>query len=130
MRILVAALIILAAHFSLTAFVPGGKALFYWPWGSNTRTLVKGLGGLPRDDAVLTSVLAWWAGLAFFLAFLALFQIMVPEIWFPIFLLSACVSSILLFALHFSVLALLPVLIDVVLLFGVLVQHWTPPNLL
>jgi hypothetical protein len=130
MRIVVAALIILATHFSLTAFVPGNKALFYWPWGSNTRTLVNGVGGLPRDDAVVTSVLAWWAGLAFFLAFLGIFQIMVPETWFPIFLLSACVSSILLFVLHFSILALLPLLIDVVLLFGLLVQHWTPANLL
>jgi hypothetical protein len=130
MRIVVAALIILAAHFSLTAFVPGHKAVFYWPWGRNTRTLVKGIGGLPQDDAIVTSMLAWLAGLAFLLAFAALFQIVVPAILFPILVAAASMASILLFALHFSGLALLPVLVDVVLLFGVLAQHWTPTNLL
>lgn len=75
MCIVVAALIILAAYLSLTAFVPANKDLFDWPWGSKSRTLFKGLGRLTRDDAILTSVLTWLTGLAFLLAFAALFQI-------------------------------------------------------
>jgi hypothetical protein len=130
MRIVVAVLILLAAHFSLSVFMPGDKALFYWPWGNDTRPLIESLGGLPRNNALITTLLASLAGLAFLVAFAALMQIVVPETWFPILTVVASVASIVLFGLHFSALAFLPLLIDAALLFGIFVQHWTVSGLL
>lgn len=129
MRTVVAACILLAAHFTLTIFVPGDKALVYWPWGNNTRPVVAGLGGLPRNDVLMTSLLAWLAGLAFLLAFAALFHTIVPETWFPVLVLAGSLASIILFGLHFSAVALLPIAINVILVFGILVQHWTVADL-
>jgi hypothetical protein len=76
MRILVAALLIVGAHFSLTALVPGPRALFYWPFGPESKPIV-GFGA-----GALTRLLSVIAGACLLAAAAALFGLIIPEAWF------------------------------------------------
>jgi hypothetical protein len=119
MRILVAVLLLVGAHFSLTALIPGPQALFYWPFGPESRPIV-GLGaGLP------TKLLSIVAGVCLLAAAAALFGLIVPEAWFVPLVVAGSIASILLYVLYLGVFSIAPIAIDVILLWGVLAQQWT-----
>ena len=128
MRIVVLALLIVAAHFSLTAFAPGqaGKALIYWPFAADSKPILAGVGGLPQQGgSILTPALAGLAGLCLLAAVAALFGVVVPADWWTLLVVAGSVLSITLFVLYLSPLSLLPIAIDLTLLWGVVLQHWT-----
>jgi len=129
MRYLVAALLLLSAHFSLTVFVPGaaGKALFYWPWAADSKPVLAFLGGSLKG--VLTPLFAAVAGAAFLCAFLSLFGWLVPVAWWTPLVLAGSLSSILLFLMYLGPMAILPLLLDAALLLGLLLLHWTVAGL-
>lgn len=132
MRYVVVVLLLLGAQFVLTAFAPAaaGKAWILWPFAADSKPMLRGIGGLPQQSgSVLIPLLAGVAGLGFLAAVLGLFGVIVPANWWLPLVVVSGVASILLHVLYFGVWALLPLATDVVLLWGVLLQHWTVAGL-
>lgn len=128
MKYLVLVLLILAAHFSLTPFAPApsGQARFYWPFAAEARSWLPFTGGLPNQSgSILTPLLAGLAGLAFLAAAASLLGWAVPSSWFRTLLVVAVSASALLFTLYFGPYAILPLALDVVLMWGILSQEWS-----
>ncbi|HSM55721.1 MAG TPA: hypothetical protein VK879_06150 [Candidatus Sulfomarinibacteraceae bacterium] len=129
MWILMLVLLLLAAHLNLTALVPlqvgdasppwwvGGRLA--WPFAVDTNTLV------PAGDMLnaLTPLLAITAALAFLMAAAALMRWIVPAQWFTGLIVAGVVTSIALQVIWFSPWAVLPLLVDVALLWFVFGQH-------
>jgi hypothetical protein len=128
-------LLLLGAHLNLTALVPlktgdtpppwwvGGRIV--WPFAEETNTL------LPRGDTLntLTPILGITAALLFLMAAGALLRWFVPEGWFQGLIVAGVVASILLQVMWFSGYAVLPLIIDAVLLWAVVGQHITVDSL-
>lgn len=135
MWILMLVLLLLGAQLNLTAIVPlqagdqpppwwvGGRLL--WPFGVETRTL------LPPGDLLntLTPILAIASAIFFLLAAGALLRWLVPEGWFRWLIVAGALLSIVLQVIWFSGWALLPLLVDVALLWVVFGQHVTVDSL-
>lgn len=131
MWILMLVLLLLGAHFNLTALVPlqpgdpsppwwvGGRLI--WPFAVETRTL------LPAGDLLgtLTPVLAVGAGIAFLLAAAILLRWLPWRQWFHGLVVGGVVLSMALQVIWFTGWAVLPLLVDVVLLWAVLRQRAT-----
>ena len=131
MKIILTALLILAAHFSATPFAPApaGTAKFYWPFAADSRPWLGFIGGLPASGGLVTALLAGIAALGFLASLLALFGWLVPAQWFTPLIVAASVASILLYVLYFGVFSLLPLALDALLLWGVLAQGWSVAGL-
>jgi hypothetical protein len=123
--------LLLAAQVNLTALVPaaagqapppwwvGGGLL--WPFFTDTRTLV------PRGDVLntLTPILGIVAATCFLLATASLWGWLVPSGWIPGLVIAGAVSSIALHVMWISGWAVLPLLLDAVLVWAVLAKHAT-----
>jgi hypothetical protein len=133
--ILVLVLLLLGAQLNVTALVPlqSGEApppwwvggLLLWPFALDTRTLLPA-GGL-RD--ALTPLLGIASGISFLMAAAALLRWIVPAQWFPWLIVAGAVLSIPLQIIWFSPWAILPLVIDVALLWAVFGQHVTVASL-
>ncbi len=131
MWILMLVLLLLGAQLNLTAIVPlqpggtpppwwvGGRLL--WPFAVETHTL------LPPGDAlnVLTPILAIASAISFLLAAAALLHWLVQGQWFQWLIVAGALLSIVLQIIWFSGWAVLPLLVDVALLWAVFGQHVT-----
>lgn len=129
MWISILVLLLLAAQLNLTAIVPlqigdppppwwvGGRLL--WPFAVETHTL------LPPGDALntLTPVLGIGSALLFLLAAAALLGWGVPGTWFRMLIVAGIVLSIVLQVIWFSGWAILPLLVNIALLWAVFGQH-------
>ncbi len=127
-------LLLLAAQLNLTAIVPlqpggtpppwwvGGRLL--WPFAVETSTLVKG-------DVLntLTPILGIASAILFLMAAAALLGWLVPREWFQWLVVAGAVLSIVLQIIWLSPWAVLPVLVDLALLWAVLGQHMTVVSL-
>ena len=130
MRIVVLILLFLGAHFAGTVFVPGQKATVIWPLGVGSRPVLAGVGGMPsQSGSVASPLLAGIAVLAFAAAIAAVLGIVVPADWFVPLVVAGSLASITLFVLFAGRWAVLPIVVDVILLWGVLGLHWTVPLL-
>jgi hypothetical protein len=127
MRFITIILLLLSAHFALTPFAPGpaGTAKFYWPFAADSRSWLGFAGGLPAQSGALTAILAGLAGLGFLVAAIGIIWNFIPASWWPILITIAAISSILLYVLYFGIWAILPLALDLVLLWGILLRHWT-----
>ncbi|MDQ4077859.1 MAG: hypothetical protein M3220_16630 [Chloroflexota bacterium] len=135
MRIVLLVLLLLGAQLNLSAIVPlqagdapppwwvGGRLL--WPFAVETQTL------LPAGDALntLTPILAITSALCFLLAAVALVRRVVPAQWFPWLTVAGAVLSIALQLIWFSGWAILPLLVNVALLWAVFGRHVTVGSL-
>jgi hypothetical protein len=132
MHVFVLILLVLAAHYSLSAFFPSPAehAHFYWPWTTDMHPILAGIGGLPQErNDVVTSALATTAGLCLLGSAAALQGIFIPpESFVPLATIGA-VSSIVLFTLYLGPLSLIPIALDLIVLWGVVLQHWTVAGL-
>lgn len=122
---LILVLLILAAHLNLTAIVPllpgdpsppwwvGGRLL--WPFAVETQTLI------PPGNLLntITPILGITSAIFFLMAAAALLGWLIPEKWFRILIIAGVVTSIGLQVIWFTVWAILPLLLDVVLLWAV-----------
>lgn len=124
MKWLINILITLAAHFSLTPFAPAkdGK-WFLWPFGQDSLPIFSFIGGLPaQPNGMITTILSSIAGLGFILSLLARFGRLVPATWIIPALIVASICSIILFVVYFNVWAVLPIVIDLAILWLVLTK--------
>ena len=129
MRIRMLVLLLLGAHLNLSALVPlqagqvpppwwvGGRLI--WPFAVETLTL------LPPGDALntLTPIVAIVSAVCFLLAASALLRWAVPGAWFPWLIVAAASLSIVLQTIWFSGWALLPLLVNAVLLWAIFGKH-------
>jgi hypothetical protein len=132
MRFVVLVLLLLGAHFCLTAFAPAqaGRAWVLWPFAADSKPVFAFVGGLPaQSGSAWTPLLAGMAGLAFLLAAAGLFGLVIPTGWWSTLVLIGVTSSLLLNAAYFSGNAIVPLLVDLTLLWGVWLQHWTVAGL-
>lgn len=130
MHIVVLILLFLGAHFAGTAFVPSTKASIIWPFAGETRPVLAGIGGLPsQSGSVVVPLLAGLSVLAFIAAGAALLGLLIPAEWFTMLVVAGSLASIALFILFAGPWAILPIVVDAVLLWGVLLQQWTVPML-
>ncbi len=127
--------LLLGAQFNLTALVPlqpgdtpppwwvGGRLL--WPFAVKTHTL------LPAGDALntLTPILGIASAIFFLLAAAALLRRVVPGNWFPWLIAAGAILSIILQVVWFSGWAVLPLLVDVALIWAVFGRHITVSSL-
>lgn len=127
--------LLLGAQLNATALVPaapgqapppwwvGGGLL--WPFFADTRTL------LPRGDAldVLTPVLGIAAAGCFLLAAAALWGWLVPSGWFAWLVVAGAVFSVALQVMWLSGWAVVPLLVDAVLLWSVFATRATEVGL-
>lgn len=121
MWVVVLVLLLLGAQLNLTAIVPlqpgdapppwwvGGRLL--WPFAKETNTLVSG-----NTLDTFTPLLAFLAAGCFLLAAAALLKWAVPAQWFPWLIVVGAVASIALQVIWFSGWAVLPLVVDVALL--------------
>jgi len=135
MWIVILVLLLLGAQLNLTAIVPlqpggipppwwvGGRLL--WPFAVETRTLI------PQGDLLntLTPILAITSAIAFLLAAAALLRWLVPGGWFQWLIVVGAVLSIVLQVIWFSGWAILPMLVDIALLWAVFGWHVTVSSL-
>ena len=130
MWILILVLLLLGAQLNLSGIVPlqignspapwwvGGRLL--WPFAVETRTLLQG-------DALntFTPILAIASSILFLLAAAALLRWRVPGQWFSWLIVAGALLSIGLQIIWFSGWAILPLLVDIALLWAVFGQHVT-----
>jgi len=135
MWILMLVLLLLGAQLNLTALVPlqagdppppwwvGGRLL--WPFAVETSTV------LPPGDVLntLTPILAIASAISFLLAAAALLRWVVPGKWFRGLIVVGAVLSIVLQVIWFSGWAILPLLVDAVLLWAVFGRRITVGSL-
>jgi hypothetical protein len=135
MWILMLLLTLLGAHFSLTALVPlqpgdvpapwwvGGRLL--WPFAVETRTLIP-VGNLLNS---ITPIIAISSGLLFLMAAAALLRWIVPAKWFRGLIIAGAVLAIPLQIIWFTKWAILPILVNLVLLWAVFAKNITVDSL-
>lgn len=140
LRIAVTILLIVAWHFPTTFFVPQDaptqRGWLIWPFGKSSTPVFDGLQGpiAPSSLATVVSptlamVLAGMASLAFMVAIASLWGVVIPSEWFRPAAIVGAISGIALFVIYLSPLAILPVLAEVAVLWGVLVASWTPQSI-
>ena len=124
-------LLLLGAHLNLAAIVPlqpgdpsppwwvGGRLI--WPFAVETRTL------LPAGELLntLTPILAFTSAIAFLLAAAILLRWLPWKQWFRRFVVAGAVLSIALQLIWFTGWAVLPLLVNIVLLWALLRQQDT-----
>lgn len=133
--ILLLVLLVLAAHFSLTALVPlqigddpppwwvGGRLL--WSFAEETDTVL-----VSRDArGALAPILGITSGVCFLMAAAALLRWRVPRKWFAGLIVAGAVFSIVLQVIWFTGWAILPLLVDVVLLWAIFGRRVTVDSL-
>jgi hypothetical protein len=129
MRTVVLVLLLLGTQLNLSAIVPlqagaapppwwvGGRLL--WPFAVETRTLL-----VPGDALnALTPILAVTSALCFLMAAAALLQRIVPRGWFRWLIVVAAVLSIVLQVIWFTGWAILPLVVNVALVWMVFGRH-------
>jgi hypothetical protein len=135
-RWLAAALLFLGWHFATTFFVPAGRpqarGWVIWPFGRESRPVLSALRGVLAPRTVpgepvptLALILAAMASIGFLVALGALFGVVVPlEWWSPAVVLASAASGVL-FLMYLGPWALIPLLVDAVLVWGVLLRGWS-----
>jgi hypothetical protein len=130
---LFAALLVLQAHFAASYLVPldreaqeefGGLLRWFWPWAIGDGGL---LGRIPASGEYPVSgiVLAGSAAVVFFLAALAVAGIWVPFGWWRLLVMGGAILSLLLMAAFFGPTKLLPMALDLVVLWAA-ITNWLP----
>lgn len=136
LRIAATLLVFLAWHGPTTFFVPSGPphedGWVFWPFGQQSRPVIDAFVGVLAPDKVTATgqptvalVAAGFASLAFIGAGLALWGLLVPSAWWTPALVVGAVSSIVLFAIYLSPLAVIPFVVDALILWGVVAQGWS-----
>ncbi|MFO7635161.1 MAG: hypothetical protein R6W76_21625 [Caldilinea sp.] len=117
-------MLIVGAHFCLTVLVPAqaGRAWLLWPVATDTRPVV---GLFDGEGRAIPTVLLTMSGLCYLCAAASLLGWVVPAALWPSLVLVGGLGSLLLFLIFLNRYAVLPLMVDLLLLWGVMAQHWT-----
>lgn len=128
MRLFVALLLLLGAHFAMTATIPApaGRGWFFWPFAADSQAV---LGRTGNGINTATKLLSLVAGVCFLAALVALFGLLIPAEWWGVLVGIAAAASLILYILYFGRWAILPITIDLFLLWGLLIPHWSVASL-
>src|SRR5215210_3272007 len=133
MRWLFALLLVLQAHFAASYLVPldreaqgefGGLLRWVWPWSdgdSGPLGQVTATSGFPLSGFFL----AVTAAMLFILAALAVVGIWVPFSWWRVLTIGGAILSLLLMAAFFGFTKLLPMALDLVVMWAA-ISNWLP----
>jgi hypothetical protein len=132
---LFAALLILQAHFAASYLVPldreaqgtfGGLLRWAWPWSIGDGGL---LGRIPASgDYPISGVfLGGTAAVAFFVAAMAVVGIWVPFGWWRVLAMGGAILSLLLMARFFGATKLLPMALDLIVLWAAIADWISAP---
>lgn len=128
MKIILTILLFLGTHFNLTANVPAeSKAWFLWPFDKSSKPVLSFLQN--NTGTTLTQLLSIISAISFIALLFCLYGKFVPSNWWPYLLIASTSSSILLFLIHFGVYAIIPLLIDLVILYGYFSKIWNTQDL-
>ena len=133
---LFAALLILQAHFAASYLVPldreaqgtlGGLLRWAWPWAIGDGGL---LGRIPAsgDYPVSGVFLGGTVAVAFFLAAMAVVGIWVPFGWWRVLAMGGAILSLLLMAGFFGATKLLPMTLDLIVLWAAIAEWISAPS--
>lgn len=124
MKFLITLLLLVSAHFALTATVPApaGKNWVLWPFAADSPA---GWGLTGKGVSDITKLLSVIAGAGFLAALLALFGLLIPAEWWGMLVGIASVASLVLYLLYLGRWAILPIVIDIFLLWGIFVVRWS-----
>ncbi len=139
-RIVVTILLIVAWHFPTTFFVPqetpNDHGWLIWPFGKASTPVVDAFQGVIAPSSptaigspTLAMAAAGIASLAFIIAIASLWGLVIPSEWWRPAAVIGAVSSIVLFVLYLSPLSIIPLVVDLAVLWGVLIASWTPQTL-
>jgi hypothetical protein len=132
---LLAALLVLQAHFAASYFVPldrgaqgefGGLLRWAWPWAIGDDGL---LGRIPASGEYPLSgnLLAGTAALMFILAALAVMGWWVPFGWWRVLAIGGAILSLILMAGFFGATKVLPLALDLVVLWAAITNWMSAP---
>lgn len=123
MKFFVTLLLLAGAHFALTANVPApaGKEWILWPFAIDSQAILHLTGG---GIANFTKLLSAIAGVCFLAAIMALFGWVFPADWWGVLVAIASITSLALYLLFLGPWAIIPIIIDLFLLWGVFFTHW------
>ena len=135
MKWLFAALLVLQAHFAASYLVPldreaqatfGGLLRWAWPWSIGDGGL---LGRIPAsgEDPITGVWLAGTAALAFILAALAVMGWWVPFGWWRVLAMGGAILSLLLMVGFFGATKLVPMALDLVVLWAAITDRMSAP---
>lgn len=124
MKWLTYTLLFLAVHFTMTPFAPAEKGKWLlWPIDGSSRPVFAMLGGLPQHgNGLFTTIAAGTAALALLVGFLAKTGWIFPAQWATFSIAIGCALSIVLFLAYFSPLSILPIAVDVCILWLVITK--------
>ena len=131
---------IVAWHFPTTFFVPqeapNDHGWLIWPFGKASTPVVDAFQGVlaPTSPSAVGSptlamAAAGIASLAFIIAIASLWGLIIPSEWWRPAAVMGAVSSMALFVLYLSPLSIIPIVVDLAVLWGVLIASWTPQTL-
>jgi hypothetical protein len=124
MKFLITLFLLAGAHFALTANLPSPakKSWILWPFAADSQAVL----GLTGERVMtITKLLSVIAGVCFLAALLALFGLIIPAEWWGVLVGVAGASSLALYLLYLGPWAVLPIVIDIFLLWGILVARWS-----
>lgn len=124
MKFLVTLLLLAGAHFALTANVPApaGKEWILWPFAADSQAVLH----LSGDGiANFTKLLSVIAGVCFLAAIMALFGWVFPAEWWGALVGIGSITSVALYLLYLGPWAILPIAIDLFLLWGIFMARWS-----
>jgi len=135
-RIIVTILLMAAWHFPTTFFVPqdqpNERGWLIWPFGKASTPAFDALEGIiaPSTPAAVTSptmsmALAGLSSIAFIVAIASLWAIVVPTDWMVPAALVGAVASATLFLIYLSPLSIIPLALDAIVVYGIVVAGWT-----
>lgn len=128
-RLLVAAGIFVAGHFTMSYIIPAPVASPWWllfPFGRPDALATWTFGRIDGLPLAMMLGLAGIAVLAFIGAFLATFGAWVPSDWWRVLLVVGASCSIVLYVLHLGPWAVAPLALNLALLWLALASAWAP----
>ena len=124
MKFLVTLLLLVGAHFALTANIPAptGKEWILWPFATDSQAVLHLTG---EGVASFTKLLSVIASVCFLAAVMALFGWAFPAEWWGALVGIGSTTSLILYLLYLSPWAILPIAVDLFLLWGIFVARWS-----
>src|SRR5262249_6968413 len=105
---------------------PAATPQLLWPFAVSTKPIA----GLPSQPAgAVTTLLAGTAAILFLLALVGLFWKAIPSKFWPALVIVGAIAALLLHILYFSEWMIVPIVVEVVMVWGVLTKRWTAESL-